>query len=130
MIKHVNVDPILTIQSEFFIPGQANSILLPLETALSKDIAAMNDALAREGETKMEISHIHGQAIYQSYCLRIKEACQNLKLLVPSLTSSVKGLYSLLTKLAQTASLHAGNLHKVCSYYQSYLLHALITVFW
>ncbi|PON53043.1 Serine/threonine protein kinase [Trema orientale] len=92
--------------------SKANSVLLPLETVLSKDIAAMTDALAREGETMMEISHIHGQAIYQSYCFRIKEACQNFKPLVPALTLSVKGLYSLLTKLAQTASFHAGNLHK------------------
>lgn len=80
---------------------------------LSKDVAAMTDAIARERETKNEISHIHGQAIYQSYCLRIREACQTYKPLVPSLTSVVKGLYSLLTRLARTANLHAGNLHKV-----------------
>ncbi|XP_062092419.1 uncharacterized protein LOC133798215 [Humulus lupulus] len=92
--------------------SKANTILLPLETVLSKDVAAMTDALAREGETKMEISPIHGQAIYQSYYLRIKDAYQTLKPLVPSLGLSVKGLYSLLTKLAQTASFHAGNLHK------------------
>ena len=80
---------------------------------LSKDVAAMAEALAREREIKMEIFLIHGQAIYQSYSVRIKEAFQNLKPLVPSLTLSVKGLYSLLTRLAQTASFHAGNLHKV-----------------
>lgn len=82
---------------------------------LSKDVATMTDALARERETKMEISPVHGQAIYQSYCLRVKEAYQNLKPLVPSITLSVKGLYSLLIRLAQTASFHAGNLHKVQS---------------
>lgn len=92
---------------------QANSVLLPLEAMLSKDVAAMIDAMAREREIKMEISPIHGQAIYQSYCLRIREACQNFKPLVPSLTLSVKGLYSMFTRLARTASLHAGNLHKV-----------------
>ncbi|KAL5562538.1 hypothetical protein UlMin_032285 [Ulmus minor] len=92
--------------------SKANSILLPLETVLSKDVAAMIDALSREIETKKEISPIHGQAIYQSYYLRTKEASQKLKPLVPTLTFSVKGLYSLLTRLARTASLHAGNLHK------------------
>ncbi|KAF4371665.1 hypothetical protein F8388_008605 [Cannabis sativa] len=92
--------------------SKANTILLPLETALSKDVAAMTDALAREGDTKMEISPIHGQAIYQSYYLRIRDAFQTLRPLVPSLALSVKGLYSLLIKLAQIASFHAGNLHK------------------
>lgn len=76
----------------------------------------MTDAIAREREIKKEISHIHGQAIYQSYCLRIREAYQTFKPLVPSLTSAVKGLCSMLTRLARTASLHAGNLHKVMSY--------------
>ncbi|KAF7810932.1 serine/threonine-protein kinase SMG1-like [Senna tora] len=92
--------------------SKANAILLPLESVLSKDVAAMTDAIARERETKKEISHIHGQAIYQSYCLRIREAYQTFKPLVPSLTSVVKGLCSMLTRLARTASLHAGNLHK------------------
>jgi serine/threonine-protein kinase SMG1 len=90
-----------------------NAILLPLESVLSKDAAAMANAIARESETKKEISHIHGQAIYQSYSLRIRESCQTFKPYVPSLTSAVKGLYSLLTRLARTANLHAGNLHKV-----------------
>ncbi|XP_019454155.1 PREDICTED: serine/threonine-protein kinase SMG1-like [Lupinus angustifolius] len=92
--------------------SKVNGILLPLESVLSKDVAAMTDAITRERETKKEISHIHGQAIHQSYCLRIREACQTFKPLVPFLTSSVKGLYSLLTRLAKTANLHAGNLHK------------------
>nr|XP_011458374.1 PREDICTED: serine/threonine-protein kinase SMG1-like [Fragaria vesca subsp. vesca] len=92
--------------------SKANAILLPLETVLSKDVAAMTDAMCRERDTKMEISPIHGQAIYQSYSLKIREACQTLDPLLPSLTSSVKGLYSMLTRLARTASLHAGNLHK------------------
>ncbi|KAM6589117.1 hypothetical protein CsatA_011722 [Cannabis sativa] len=91
---------------------EANTILLPLETVLSKDVSAMTDALAREGDTKMEISPIHRQAIYQSYYLRIRDAFQTLRPLVPSLALSVKGLYSLLIKLAQIASFHAGNLHK------------------
>lgn len=92
---------------------QANAILLPLEAVLSKDVAAMTDAMARERETSSEISPIHGQAIYQSYYFKIREACQTFKPLVLSITLSVKGLYSMLTMLARTASLHAGNLHKV-----------------
>lgn len=76
-------------------------------------MAAMTDAMTRERETKMEISPIHGQAIYQSYYLRIRESIQRFKPLVPSLGLSVQGLYSMLTKLGRTASLHAGNLHKV-----------------
>lgn len=75
----------------------------------------MTEAMARERETKMEVSPIHGQAIYQSYGLRVRETCQTFKPLVPSLTFSVKELHSLLTRLARTASLHAGNLHKVKS---------------
>ncbi|KAJ6402761.1 hypothetical protein OIU84_014793 [Salix udensis] len=92
--------------------SKANAILLPLESLLSNDVTAMTDAMTRERETKMEVSPIHGQAIYQSYCLRIKEAIQTFNPLVPSLASSVKGLHLMLTRLAQTASLHAGNLHK------------------
>ncbi|KAF5727229.1 hypothetical protein HS088_TW22G00918 [Tripterygium wilfordii] len=92
--------------------SKVNTILLPLESVLSKDVTAMTDAMTRERETGMEVSPIHGQAIHQSYCSRIREALQAFKPLVPSLTLSVKGLYSMLTQLARTASLHAGNLHK------------------
>ncbi|XVE94112.1 hypothetical protein REPUB_Repub01dG0253200 [Reevesia pubescens] len=92
--------------------SKANAILLPLESVLSKDVSAMTEAMARERETKMEVSPIHGQAIYQSYGLRVRETCQTFKPLVPSLTFSVKELHSLLIRLARTASLHAGNLHK------------------
>ena len=91
---------------------------------LSKDVAVMTDAFSRERETKKEISHIHGQAIYQSYCLRIREAYQTFKPLVPSLTSAVKGLCFMLIRLARTASLHAGNLHKVMSH-----LHDLVPIY-
>ncbi|KAK4401593.1 Serine/threonine-protein kinase SMG1 [Sesamum angolense] len=92
--------------------SKANALLIPLESLLSKDVAAMTDAMAREKETKLEIAPIHGQAIFQSYHNRVNEALQVLKPLVPSLTLSVKGLYSVLTRLARAASLHAGNLHK------------------
>lgn len=73
----------------------------------------MTDIMAREKETKLETASIHGQAIFQSYHNRVKEALHVIKPLVPSLTSSVKGLYSVLTRLARAAGLHAGNLHKV-----------------
>ncbi|XP_074275372.1 uncharacterized protein LOC141599291 [Silene latifolia] len=91
---------------------KASEIIFPLESVLAKDVTAMTDAMAKERENKMGISPVHGQAIYQSYFPRTKEAFQAFKPLVPSLVSSAKELYSLLTKLAQTASLHAGYLHK------------------
>ncbi|XP_031125880.1 serine/threonine-protein kinase SMG1-like [Ipomoea triloba] len=92
--------------------SKACAILLPLETVLSKDVTAMTEALAKERETKTEISPVHGQAMFQSYHSRIKDTYQAFKPLVPSVTSSVEGLLSMLTNLARSASLHAGNLHK------------------
>ncbi|XP_077233177.1 uncharacterized protein LOC143875497 [Tasmannia lanceolata] len=92
--------------------SKANMVLLPLESVLCKDVAAMGDAISMEREGKMEISIIHGQALYQSYCLRLREAFQSLRPLVPSLTYNVKELHAMLTRLARTASVHAGNLHK------------------
>ncbi|XP_073014956.1 uncharacterized protein [Primulina eburnea] len=92
--------------------SKANAILLPLESLLSKDVAAMTDAMAREKETNVEIAPIHGQAIFQSYHNRIKEALLGFKPLVPALVLSVEELYSKLIKLARAAGLHAGNLHK------------------
>lgn len=80
---------------------------------LSKDVTAMTEAMAKERETKTEISPVHGQAMFQSYHSRIKDTYQAFKPLVPSVTSSVEGLLSMLTNLARSASLHAGNLHKV-----------------
>lgn len=97
-------------------------ILLPLESMLSTDVTALADAIARERESKMEISPIHGQALYQSYFLRLKEACHPLRPLVASVTSSVKELHATVTRLARTASIHAGNLHKVISFQSSELL--------
>lgn len=73
----------------------------------------MTDAMDREKETNLEIAPIHGHAIFQSYHNRVMEALRVFKPLVPPLTLSVKGLYSMLTRLARAASLHAGNLHKV-----------------
>lgn len=93
--------------------AQANAILIPLDALLSKDVAAMTDAMTREKEVNLEIAPIHGQAIFQSYYNRVEETLQIFRPLVPSLTSSVKGLHSMLIRLARAASLHAGNLHKV-----------------
>lgn len=73
----------------------------------------MTDAMTKEREAMMEISPVHGQAIFQSYHVKVEKTYEVFKPLVQSLTISVEGLYSMLTRLAQSASLHAGNLHKV-----------------
>ncbi|KAG7583959.1 FATC domain [Arabidopsis suecica] len=91
---------------------KANAILTPLDSALSKDVALIAEAMTRESETNIEVSSVHGQAIYQSYGAKIRESYQNLRPLVPSTVYSVKGLYSMLTRLAQIASVHARNLNK------------------
>ncbi|KAL3350657.1 hypothetical protein AABB24_023203 [Solanum stoloniferum] len=92
--------------------SKANGILLPLESLLCKDVATMNEAMTKEREATMEISPVHGQAIFQSYHVKVEKIYEVFKPLVQSLTISVEGLYSMLTRLAQSASLHAGNLHK------------------
>ncbi|KAI3691330.1 hypothetical protein L2E82_49657 [Cichorium intybus] len=73
----------------------ANSIIPPLESVFSKDVDAMTEA------------------IHHSYHTKIKDACNVIKPVVPSLTFSVKGLHSMLTRLAGIANIHAGNLHKL-----------------
>ncbi|CAN8270818.1 unnamed protein product [Cochlearia groenlandica] len=92
--------------------SKANAILIPLDTVLSKDVALIAEAMTTETETNIEVSSMHGQAIYQSYGTKIREGYQNLSPLVPSMVYSVKGLYSMLAKLAQIASVHARNLNK------------------
>ncbi|KAG9455066.1 hypothetical protein H6P81_007970 [Aristolochia fimbriata] len=92
--------------------SKATMILQPLESTMSSDVAALSEAITRERESKMEISPIHGQALYQSYSGKLKEACNSLRNLVPSVTHAVKELHTMLTKLARSASVHAGNLHK------------------
>ncbi|KAM0938032.1 putative non-specific serine/threonine protein kinase [Dioscorea sansibarensis] len=92
--------------------GKANAILIPLEVSLSTDLVALADAILKDKENKSSIPPIHGQALYESYCFRLREACQSLKHLVPSIICSVKELHSMLTKLGRALGLHAGNLHK------------------
>ncbi|CAN4112297.1 unnamed protein product [Withania somnifera] len=92
--------------------SKANGILLPLESILCKDVAAMTEAMTKEREATTEISPVHGQAIFQSCHVKVEKTYEAFKPLVQSLTISVEGLYSILTRLAQSASLHAGNLHK------------------
>ncbi|KAJ3672785.1 hypothetical protein LUZ60_006159 [Juncus effusus] len=94
--------------------SKANNILLPLEASLASDLAVMADALSQENEKsnpQMSV-FIHVKALYQSYIFRIKEACQSLAPLVPSLTNHATQLHSMLIRLGRAASLHAGNLHK------------------
>ncbi|GJY38575.1 hypothetical protein Tco_0424939, partial [Tanacetum coccineum] len=44
--------------------SKRNSIVLPLESVLSKDVEAMTEAMNMEKESKTEIAPIHGQAIF------------------------------------------------------------------
>ncbi|KAL0384147.1 UNVERIFIED_CONTAM: Serine/threonine-protein kinase SMG1 [Sesamum radiatum] len=86
-------------------------------SALTSECGSMLEEVLAITEGLHDV-HILGKRLL-SYTLllweifqRINEALQVLKPLVPSLTLSVKGLYSVLTRLARAASLHAGNLHK------------------
>ncbi|KAL6843536.1 hypothetical protein ACP4OV_026598 [Aristida adscensionis] len=93
--------------------SKANTILFPLEASLSADVAVMSEAMPKEREKNtVSISLIHGKALYQSYNIRVREACKNLEPLVGPLTEYVKELHSMVTKLGRLSSLHAGNLHK------------------
>lgn len=96
-------------------------IILPLESILSADVAALSEAISKEKESKMEISPIHGQALHQSYALRLHEVIKSLRPLAPSVSYSVRELHTLLTQLARTANVHAGNLHKV----KPFFIHVL-----
>ncbi|KAK6159421.1 hypothetical protein DH2020_006735 [Rehmannia glutinosa] len=75
--------------------SEANAVLIPLESLLSKDIAAITDAMATEKETKLEIAPFMDKP-YSS--LIIVES---------------RRLYECSSHwLARAAGLHAGNLHK------------------
>lgn len=96
------------------ISWQANSILLPLEASLANDLA---DASYHENDSNNSLGSrslfVQGKTLYQSYNLKVREACRALAPLVSSLTLHATHLHSLLIKLGRTSSLHAGNLHKV-----------------
>ncbi|XP_062214651.1 uncharacterized protein LOC133915487 [Phragmites australis] len=93
--------------------SKANTILLPLEACLSADVTVMSEAISKEREkNNASMPLIHGKALYQSYNIKVREACKNLEPLVDPLTEYVKELHSMVMKLGRLSSLHAGNLHK------------------
>jgi PI-3-kinase-related kinase SMG-1 len=74
----------------------------------------MSEAISKEKEkNNASMPLIHGKALFQSYNIKIREACKNIEPLVGPLTESVVGLHSMVIKLGQLSSLHAANLHKV-----------------
>lgn len=76
----------------------------------------MSEAILKEREkNSASMPLIHGKALYQSYNIKIREACKSIEPLVGPLTENVEGLHSMVMKLGHLSSLHAGNLHKVCS---------------
>lgn len=76
----------------------------------------MSEAISKEREkNNASMPLIHGKALYQSYNIKVREACKNLEPLVDPLTEYVKELHSMVMKLGRLSSLHAGNLHKVLS---------------
>ncbi|CAN6315332.1 unnamed protein product [Urochloa humidicola] len=73
----------------------------------------MSEAISKEREkNNASMPLIHGKALYQSYNIKIREACKNIVPLVGPLTENVEGLHSMIMKLGHLSSLHAGNLHK------------------
>ncbi|KAF8675460.1 hypothetical protein HU200_047832 [Digitaria exilis] len=93
--------------------SKANAILFPLEACLSADVTVMSEAISKEGEkNSASMPLIHGKALYQSYNIKIREACKSIEPLVGPLTENVEGLHSMVMKLGHLSSLHAGNLHK------------------
>lgn len=93
--------------------SKANATLFPLEACLSADVTIMSEAISKEREkNNASMPLIHGKALFQSYNIKIREACKNIEPLVGPLTENVEGLYSVVMKLGQLSSLHAANLHK------------------
>ncbi|CAL4935827.1 unnamed protein product [Urochloa decumbens] len=93
--------------------SKANATLFPLEASLSADVTVMSEAISMEREkNNASVPLIHGKALYQSYNIKIREACKNIEPLVGPLTENVEGLHSMIMKLGHLSSLHAGNLHK------------------
>ncbi|CAN6303617.1 unnamed protein product [Urochloa humidicola] len=93
--------------------SKANATLFPLEASLSADVTVMSEGISKEREKNNDsMPLIHGKALYQSYNIRVREACKNIVPLVGPLTENVEGLHSMIMKLGHLSSLHAGNLHK------------------
>lgn len=93
--------------------SKVNNILLPLESSLSADVSALSVALSKDRESSnTDIPPIHGQALHKSYNIRVREASHALTSLVPAVIKCVEKLHTMLTKLARSSSMHAGNLHK------------------
>jgi serine/threonine-protein kinase SMG1 len=77
----------------------------------------MSEAISQEREkTNANMPLIHGKALYQSYRIKVREACKHLEHLVGPFIGYVKELHSMVMKLGRLSSLHAGNLHKVVAY--------------
>ncbi|XP_019057389.1 PREDICTED: uncharacterized protein LOC104807342 [Tarenaya hassleriana] len=92
--------------------SKANAILIPLDSTLSKDVALIAEAMNRESYNKDQLPPLLFSFITTKGAAKIRESYQNLKPLVSPVLFSVKGLYSMLIKLAQIASVHAGNVNK------------------
>ncbi|KAJ1293685.1 hypothetical protein BS78_01G087800 [Paspalum vaginatum] len=93
--------------------SKANAVLFPLEACLSADVTIMSEAISKERENNnASMPLIHGKALYQSYSIKVREACKNIESLVGPLTENVKELHSMVIKLGHLSSLHSGSLHK------------------
>ncbi|ONM08980.1 Serine/threonine-protein kinase TOR [Zea mays] len=93
--------------------SKANTILFPLEVCLCADVTVMSEAISNEREkNNASMPLIHGKALYQSYNIKVREACKTLEPLVGPLSDNAKELHSMVMKLGHLSSLHAGNLHK------------------
>jgi serine/threonine-protein kinase SMG1 len=78
----------------------------------------MSEAISKEREkNNVNKPLIHGKALYQSYSIKVREACKHLEPLVGPFIGYVNELHSMVTKLGRLSSLHAGNLHKVVAYH-------------
>lgn len=88
-------------------------LLLPLEPMLVSDVALVVDTLPDEAENMIEYASTSAKKLCQKYHLRIQEVCQSLQPVVSPFLNSVRELHAMLMRLAKSANLHAGNLHKV-----------------
>ncbi|CAN6447682.1 unnamed protein product [Victoria cruziana] len=92
--------------------AKVNMLLLPLEPMLVSDVALVVDTLPDEAENMIEYASTSAKKLCQKYHLRIQEVCQSLQPVVSPFLNSVRELHAMLMRLAKSANLHAGNLHK------------------